>query len=639
MNLIDAGKEDSHKDLSKPGHESINLEQGILLHPFVEELRDNKKRLEADLEDAKLLQNISMKLISGDNIQTLYEEIMDAAIKIMDSEYASMQMLHTDKIKGDKLQLLAFRGFNLKAAKFWEWVYAEDAGSTCGEALRTGQRVIVPNVDQCDFMEGTEDLGIYLQTGIHAVQTTPLYSRNGKMIGTISTHWSKLHKPSERDLRLLDLLARQAADIIEQVQYKDRLRESEEQYRTLFEHMNEGFFLAEIISDDLGNPVDYLYMATNPALENIMGLNSKAIIGNTGESIQLFPSHWINTFGKVADTGEPVNYEGFFEDLNGHFNIKVFSPKQGQFACVMQDISNRVEQLREIKKQQEALIKVEQEKRETIEAAMKVKDEFIYLITHEFKTPITVISSVLQTINSVFKTDVNERLVKYLNMIKINTYRQLRLVNNLLDITRLKSGNIKVNNHSVDIVHVSWFIVNSVEAYAKQKQINLTFVTELIKKEIYIDEEKFERIMLNLLANAMKFTPRGKNITVMLSEEKRNNQDYISISVKDEGIGIPVEKQKIIFHRFGQVDTSLSRQAEGTGLGLHLVKLLLKALKGEISLISAPGKGSTFTVLLPVVKPSAAEKEASSSINYELITGDERIVQAMSIEFSDIYFD
>lgn len=299
------------------------------------ELREIIRGLEADLEDAKLLQSISMELICEDNIETLYEAIMDAATKIMNSEYASMQMLHTDKAGGDKLQLLAFSGFNPKAAKFWEWVYAKDAGSTCGEALRTGQRVIAPNVEECDFMDGTEDLYMYLQTGIHAVQTTPLYSRSGKILGMISTHWSKVYEPSERELRLLDVLARQAADIIEQVQYKDRLRESEEKYRRLFEYMNESFFLAEIICDESNNPVDYIYLAANPALENILGRKCEAIIGRTSKEVGLIPSTCINTFGRVAATGEAITFEGFFKDINRHFFIKVFSPKRGQFACLI----------------------------------------------------------------------------------------------------------------------------------------------------------------------------------------------------------------------------------------------------------------------------------------------------------------
>jgi PAS domain S-box-containing protein len=731
--------------------------------------RDNRIQLEAELMGTKLLQNISTELLYEDNIQALYEMIIDAAMQIMDSECASMQMLHNEEGKGGKLQLLVHRGFNPTAAKFWESIRVEFAGSACGEALRTGKRVIVINVEECGFMRDTEDLQVYLQTGIHAVQTTPLYSRSGKMLGMLSTHWRSCHQPSEWQLRLFDVLARQAADLIEQKQSKEKLRESEEKYRTLFEYMNEGFVLAEIIYDQSGKPTDYRYLAVNQALCDIIGLKREEIIGRTRSDIIMTPDTWLETFNKAALTGEPIILEELSEALGRHFLIRVFSPKRGQFACLVnditenkkleeklkyqkelfesvvenmhdalvilnkkgqiefrnaearkgyhnintqgkadsiyngyeffnmennaipgenlpirrvfngetirnermiirgtgkdqyteinatpifddennlksvvishRDISKIIENEEEIKKHQEEVLRAEKEKRETIEAAMNVKDEFLYLITHEFKTPITVISSALQTIESVLKADITEKLGRYLNMIKMNTNRQLRLVNNLLDITRLNSGHIRINRRSVDIVYISKAIVNSVDVYAKQKRVNLNFISSIEKKEIYLDEEKFERIMLNLLSNALKFTPTGKNIEVFLSIKKRKDKNFISISVKDEGIGISKDKQKVIFERFGQADTSLSRQAEGTGLGLHLVNLLVSALEGEILLKSEPDKGSTFTVLLPAVKPISPVEEPDFHKNNRFRNGGEKTIQATYIEFSDIYFD
>jgi GAF domain-containing protein len=150
--------------------------------------RQTEKQLEAELRDSRLLQEISAQLIHEQNVSALYEKIIDGAVAIMRSQFASMQMLYAERGKGGELLLLAFRGFNPQAAKFWEWVRA-DSESTCGVALRTGQRVIAADVENCDFMAGTEDLATYLQTGIRAVQTTPLFSRDGKLVGMISTHW------------------------------------------------------------------------------------------------------------------------------------------------------------------------------------------------------------------------------------------------------------------------------------------------------------------------------------------------------------------------------------------------------------------------------------------------------------------
>jgi signal transduction histidine kinase len=188
--------------------------------------RQTEQQLEAELRDSRLLQEISAQLIHEQNVSALYEKIIDAAVAIMRSQFASMQMLYPERGKGGELLLLAFRGFNPQAAKFWEWVRA-DSESTCGVALRSGQRVIAADVERCDFMAGTEDLATYLQTGIRAVQTTPLFSRDGKLVGMISTHWREPHQPSERDLRLLDILARQAADLIERRRTEEALREAD----------------------------------------------------------------------------------------------------------------------------------------------------------------------------------------------------------------------------------------------------------------------------------------------------------------------------------------------------------------------------------------------------------------------------
>ncbi|HEY7901295.1 MAG TPA: chemotaxis protein CheB, partial [Caulobacteraceae bacterium] len=172
-----------------------------------EALRQSQQRLETDLIATQQLHRISAELIHEQQVERLYEKLVEAAAIIMGSEYASMQMFHPERGNGGELQLLAFRGFNPRAAAFWEWVRA-DSKSTCGIALNTKQRVVVADVSQCDFMVGTEDLEIYLQTGIHAVQTTPLIARSGTLLGMISTHWREPREPSESQLRLLDLLAR-----------------------------------------------------------------------------------------------------------------------------------------------------------------------------------------------------------------------------------------------------------------------------------------------------------------------------------------------------------------------------------------------------------------------------------------------
>jgi len=154
-----------------------------------------------------------------------YEKIVDDAVALMRSDYASVQMLFPERGSGGELRLRTFRGFNPEAGRFWEWVRA-DSKSTCGIALRDKRRVVAPDIAACDFMAGSEDQRTYLETGIRACQTTPLIGRGGNVVGMISTHWRTPHQPSEKDLQMFDNLARQAAELVESCREKDSLPSS-----------------------------------------------------------------------------------------------------------------------------------------------------------------------------------------------------------------------------------------------------------------------------------------------------------------------------------------------------------------------------------------------------------------------------
>jgi PAS domain S-box-containing protein len=222
-------------------------------------------------DTASQLHEISTLLIQEGNIEALYERVIDAAIGLMSSDMASMQML--DPKRGE-LRLLAWRGFHPKSAAFWEWVHV-DSGSTCGAAFSQGRRVVVPDVETCDFMAGTADLDHYRLSGIRAVQSTPLISRSGRLLGMISTHWREPHQPDERALRQLDVLARQAADLIERTQAEVALRSSEEQSR----------WLAAVIesSDDaiVSKNLEGIIRSWNAGAERIFGYTAEEAIGQS----------------------------------------------------------------------------------------------------------------------------------------------------------------------------------------------------------------------------------------------------------------------------------------------------------------------------------------------------------------------
>lgn len=183
------------------------------------------------LSDIALLHTISVELIGEQRLGSLYDKIVDAAVSITRSQFGTMQLLCTEghvSGHGGELQLLCSRGLPAEAVEFWQWV-SPAAHSSCTQALKLGARAIIPDYEEWGEIAGTEDLFAFRRAGIRSAQTTPLLSRTGKLLGMISTHWRDPHHPSERDLSMLDILARQAADLIERTTAEEILRNREQE--------------------------------------------------------------------------------------------------------------------------------------------------------------------------------------------------------------------------------------------------------------------------------------------------------------------------------------------------------------------------------------------------------------------------
>lgn len=254
--------------------------------------------------------------------------------------------------------------------------------------------------------------------------------------------------------------------------------------------------------------------------------------------------------------------------------------------------------------------------------------EFFTNMSHEFKTPVNVISVAIQTMNMYlenFNTDNIEKFKSYLKIVKQNCFRMTRLINNLMDITKVDSGFIKIDKKNGNIVSVVEDITQSVAAYIKSKNIELIFDTNVEEKIMAFDHDKIERVILNLLSNAFKYTDTNGHIYVNLED----NGENVVITVKDDGQGIPENMLNVIFERLGQVNRSLSRQCEGTGIGLYLVKSFIEIHGGKITVSSEEGKGSEFKIVLPA--------ELASEEKYEDKSFYETNVEMINIEFSDVY--
>lgn len=259
----------------------------------------------------------------------------------------------------------------------------------------------------------------------------------------------------------------------------------------------------------------------------------------------------------------------------------------------------------------------------------KMLTEFFANISHELKTPLTILLGTIQLISMLKKEEhqgiEKDRLSSYVGIMKQNTYRLIRLVNNLIDTSKYDSGYLKLNLHNHNIVNIVESISESVNQYVICKGIKMVFDTDTEEKIMAVDADKIERIILNLLSNAVKFTESGGEISVYLADL----DDSVRITVKDTGLGIPEDKLEIIFDRFGQVDKTFTRNREGSGIGLSLVKALTEMHGGTLSVKSQVGKGSEFTVELPVTV--IENEEDDFSIVFE------SKVDKINIEFSDIY--
>lgn len=255
--------------------------------------------------------------------------------------------------------------------------------------------------------------------------------------------------------------------------------------------------------------------------------------------------------------------------------------------------------------------------------------EFFSNITHDLKTPISVILGAIQLMD-MKKQNTPEENIKYKNyqIIKHNCYRLLRLANNLLDFARLDSGYLKLGLTNCNIAYLVEEITQSVMPYADQKQLSLIFDTQYEEINTAVDIEKIERVILNLLSNAIKFTAPNGTILVTIT----SSEDKVKISIKDTGIGIPQEKQKEIFERFRQVESKLSKEFEGSGIGLSLVKSFIELHNGNILLTSEENKGSEFIIELPV-----RHLEEHNVRSEEPLVSDRhcKITEAVNIEFSN----
>ncbi|HSV36993.1 MAG TPA: response regulator [Ramlibacter sp.] len=386
-----------------------------------------------------------------------------------------------------------------------------------------------------------------------------------------------------------------AADITERKRAEDELRRSEERYRTLFESIDEGFCVIEMMHDESGAPSDYRFLEMNPAFAKHTGLH--LVIGKRMR--ELVPDHdqsWFDIYGRVAASGDAVRFENEAKAMGRWFDVyatRLGGPGSLRVAVLFTDITER-------KRSEEDLRRLAQELAETD----RRKTEFLATLAHELRNPLAPLTNGLQLLKMAATSPQARQRAR--DMMERQLRHLVHLVDDLLDIARISSGKVELKKERLSLRSVLDGAVETSLPLLTAAAHTLDTALEDDSMQVEADATRLAQVVSNLLNNAAKYTPRGGRIRLSV---RRDGGDAL-IEVADSGVGIAPEALPHVFEMFTQVGRNQDRSPGGLGIGLALVRRLVELHGGSVTAASpGVGQGSVFTVRLPLAQP--AQKPAS----------------------------